>query len=301
MKSLGILGASSLLGDSLVHRSYISNSTPIQLYEHNTSLSKYLDFATIHSNLDAFFLSSDVIVSFIPIWELVSILYSIDSVLIHLKKIVALSSTSAQTKLNSSDRWEAQYAQRFLHSEKRLSDYCLSNRVQLCIVRPTMIWGNCRDLNISFIQKFISRFGFFILPSYGLGLRWPIHYLDLFDLVFLLSQGAACGTFTARGRQALTYFEMVSKIFQWLDIRSNVFVIPPFFLPLVALVARVVTSKPYINIASFQRIDDTEATISDDSTVLISASYFEPQFGSDLYNSTFLAKSVNHLIYTLFK
>jgi hypothetical protein len=295
MKSIGILGASSLLGESLLLESFLKYPGSINLLEHRTSLSSYSISYSVYPDSAAFFRDSDLVLSFIPIWEFVDVLLSDRCSITGIQRIVAISSTSALTKSDSPNLWEKEYAHRFLESEDTLKDLCRELSIGLAVLRPTMIWGECRDLNVTFIQKHISRFGFFILPSTGNGLRWPIHHHDLFSIAYRLLYTESCGIFIVRGREELSYRDMVLKVFSWQHLDPVLFVLPRYLLSFFAYIARVLTSKPYINSASFQRIDLTECRIADAHNVLLSDGYFQPRSSSDVIQPSFFSRSINSI------
>jgi hypothetical protein len=295
MKTIGILGASSLLGETLFLESFLKYSGSINLLEHRTSLSSCSISYSVYTDPSSFFCDSDLVLSFIPIWEFVDVILSYRSSITGIQKIVAISSTSALTKLDSPNPWEKEYARRFLESEDTLNDICRELSIGLAILRPTMIWGECRDLNITFIQRYISRLGFFILPSRGNGLRWPIHHHDLFSIAYSLLHSESCGTFIVRGREELSYRDMVLKVFSWQHLDPVLFVLPRYLLSFFASTARVLTSKPYINSESFRRIDLTESRIAEAHNVLLSDGDFQPRSSSDVMQPSFLSRSINYI------
>lgn len=296
MRTIGILGASGMIGDALLCKSFSGNSFTICLYQHQSSLSKFASFCSIYTDLNSFLLDSDVLISLIPIWRLVGILNSVDIHKYCIRKIVAVSSTSALTKYNSSNSWERDYASRFIDAEASFLEICQNAFIKYSIVRPTMIWGACRDLNVTFMQRFVSRFGFFILPSIGSGLRWPVHYSDLFQIICNLLFDDSCGIFIVRGREELSYRNMVLRIFSWLGFAPVLITIPSSFLGIAAFAARLITSKPYINAASFRRIDYTDSLVSEARNCLLSEGLFEPRDGSDLIRPSFAAKLINSIL-----
>lgn len=79
----------------------------------------------------------------------------------HAKHIVALSSTSRFTKIDSIDCKEKALARELTQGEKLLEDWCKVNGINWVILRPTLIYDLGRDKNITEIAKFIRRFGSF--------------------------------------------------------------------------------------------------------------------------------------------
>lgn len=297
--SVGILGASGLLGDSLPSHIDSLDEISFHVFQHRTSLNHFKNYCTVHSDLSVFLGEIDVLISFIPIWKLVSLLNPHSLHELELVRIVAVSSTSALTKIKSEDDWERGYAIQFLDSEVALTTLCHASNCSLAIVRPTMIWGSGKDLNISFIQRFISRFGFFILPSYGIGLRWPIHHSDLLASIFALAFRDSDSIYIARGREELSYRELIKRVFIWQHLRPVIFTLPSFIIPFAVFIARVITSKPYINSSSFRRIDCTETQIMSDQNCLLSEHSFQPLHDKDVLRPSYVASFLNKLLSTV--
>jgi len=70
-------------------------------------------------------------------------------------------------------------AQRLMRAEAQLEQWAVERQIEWVILRPTLIYGYGRDMNISEIARFIQRFGFFPLIGGGAGLRQPVHSDDV--------------------------------------------------------------------------------------------------------------------------
>ncbi len=253
MHNLGIIGASSNIGKTLV-KQCIEKNLNLNLFEHKTSLSMFYNKATIFNDLTGFFEKSNCIISLIQIWQLQDLLLKIKKDL-NIKKIIIISSISASTKINSENNWERNYALKFLNSEKVIEDLCHEKKIECFILRPSMIWGNGKDLNISFLMKFISKYGFLVLPSKGKGIRHPIHVNQLSESILSFLDKNKGGLFNILGPEELTYFLMCKRIFGWYEFDPVIFVVPKFTQSLILFFAKNIFRKPYINRDSFLRID----------------------------------------------
>jgi nucleoside-diphosphate-sugar epimerase len=131
------------------------------------------------------------------------------------KNVVALSSTSRFTKVDSSDLVEQALAQKFTDSEELLADWAKSHGVAWTVLRPTLIYGFGLDKNVSQIARLIRRFGFFPLLGEARGLRQPIHLQDLAaTCVAALERPATKNrAFNLSGAEILPYREMVNRVF----------------------------------------------------------------------------------------
>jgi len=129
--------------------------------------------------------------------------------------VVAFSSTSAQTKIDSDNQREKELARQLLDLESRLQSSARAKDVKLVILRPTLVYGCGLDTNISLLAKWIRRFGFAPVNGKATGLRQPVHAEDLASLAVKAIQGTQNlpGILTVAGGETLSYSEMVSRIF----------------------------------------------------------------------------------------
>lgn len=129
--------------------------------------------------------------------------------------IVALSSTSLYTKTDSSDPAERALTQRIADSEGRLAEWAQAHGIQWTILRPTLIYGYGRDRNITTLARMVRRFRFFPLFGPGKGLRQPVHADDVSAacIAALDTPMAWNRAFNLSGTEAITYREMVGRIF----------------------------------------------------------------------------------------
>lgn len=298
--NIGILGSSSLLGDSLNIIPFDFRRASLNLYKHTTDLDYLKIPASFFTSIEDFLSATDVLVSFIPIWMLEAILEKYSNHIISIRKVIVMSSTSAMTKIDSTNNWEREYAQRFLSSENAICSILEPMNINHIILRPTMIWGNCRDSNISFLQKFICKYGFCILPAKGTGERWPIHYTDLFSICIDLCFTERTGTYVVVGPSNMTYYELVSSIFKWHKLNPSIIILPSFLVRFVASCASIILSKPYINSSSFGRIDKTEHSIKCYPRRIIGKHSFTPFSPHDLFVPSSLSKNLNKLLSSLF-
>ena len=155
------------------------------------------------------------LIATVPLWLLPQALQAWPE----LAGLVAFSSTSADTKTDSSDPDEQALAQRLRDAEQQVRETCAERGIACTLLRPTLIYGSGRDRNISAIAGIIRRFGVFPLAAPGTGLRQPVHADDLAAAaVACIDNPAAAGrTFALPGGETLSYREMVRRIFTALD------------------------------------------------------------------------------------
>jgi len=148
-----------------------------------------------------------------PIWALPEHFPLIEASGAH--RVVALSSTSRFTKVSSGDTAENAIAAKLIESEARLQAWAESRGIEWVVLRPTLIYGEGRDKNISEIARFIHRFGCFPLLGRAQGLRQPIHAEDVAAacLAALQASSAVNRAYNLSGAETLAYREMVARVF----------------------------------------------------------------------------------------
>ena len=131
------------------------------------------------------------------------------------RRVVALSSTSLFTKVDSGDAAENAIAAKLIESEARVQAWAKSRGIEWVVLRPTLIYGEGQDKNISEIARFIHRFGFFPLLGRAQGLRQPNHAEDVAAacVAALQAPGAANRAYNLSGAETLAYREMVARVF----------------------------------------------------------------------------------------
>ena len=171
-------------------------------------------------------------ISVAPIWILANHFDLLESC--GIERIVALSSTSVFVKGDSSDPFEKDVAFRLSEGEQLLQTWATNNDIQWIILRPTMIYGAGKDKNIAEITNFVRRFGFFPLFGSAQGLRQPVHANDVAFacLAALENISVANHAYNLSGGEALTYRDMVSRIFTSLGRPPRLVHVPLWFFRL---------------------------------------------------------------------
>jgi nucleoside-diphosphate-sugar epimerase len=146
----------------------------------------------------------------------------------HLQRVIAFSSTSIFTKIESSDSKERAIINALVQAESALIAECEKRAIAWTIFRPTMIYGCGRDKSITFITSFIQRFGFFPILGNGQGLRQPVHADDL-ALACIQSCDSTITyskSYNLSGGETINYRQMVERIFIELGKKPRIFSIP---------------------------------------------------------------------------
>jgi nucleoside-diphosphate-sugar epimerase len=147
-----------------------------------------------------------------------------------LKRVVVFTSTSIVTKMNSELLAERESVRKWAEAEQRLIDTCTKLGVAWTVLRPTIIYDEGRDANITRLARLITKIGFMPLAGTGSGLRQPVHAQDLAigALAAAASPVAANKVYALPGTDTITYREMIGRIFDGLGKSRRVIPVPPF-------------------------------------------------------------------------
>jgi nucleoside-diphosphate-sugar epimerase len=148
-------------------------------------------------------------------------------------RVVALSSVNVVTRGDSGT----------LFYEESCARRCDEHGIAWTFLRPTLIYREGHDINISRIASLIRRFGIFPLYGKATGRRQPVHARDVADAMIMASrsEAAANKAFEIGGGEILPYCEMVGRIFDALHLRRRLLKLPP-----AAWEALFAISSPFI-------------------------------------------------------
>jgi nucleoside-diphosphate-sugar epimerase len=157
-----------------------------------------------------------------------------------LRRIVLFTSTSIVTKINSAIESERNGLRRLAEGEQQTTALCAELGVSWTVLRPTMIYDEGRDANVTRLAGLIRRFGVMPLSGMGTGLRQPVHAEDLAigALDAASSLAAADKVYALPGGETITYREMVGRIFDGLNKPRRIVPIPPALWRAAFLLAR---------------------------------------------------------------
>ena len=147
-----------------------------------------------------------------------------------LRRVVAFSSTSVITKQDTEVAAERDTIRKLADAEQRIAATCEQHRVGWTILRPTLIYDEGCDTNITPLSRLIRRFGFMPLVGGAPGLRQPVHAEDLAiaALSAASSPAAVNKVYALPGGETLTYREMIGRIFDGLGLPRRTISVPGF-------------------------------------------------------------------------
>jgi nucleoside-diphosphate-sugar epimerase len=145
-----------------------------------------------------------------------------------LKRVVVFSSTSVLTKLDSEIAGERDGLARLAEAERTIAESCGRRNVGWTILRPTLIYAEGRDVNITPLSRLIRRFGFMPLVGGARGLRQPVHAEDLAigAIDAAASPAAANKFYSLPGGETLAYAEMIGRIFDGMKLPRRTINVP---------------------------------------------------------------------------
>jgi len=167
--------------------------------------------------------AADIIVSLGPL-DAFSAWFDSASV-IGVRRVIALSSMSAETKSASPDPAERALAQTLRAAEQRLLHSAAARGIACTLLRPTLIYGGGPDRSLVPIARLALRWRVLPIPLGASGLRQPVHAADLAGAVdALIDCAAARGkVYALGGGERLRFDRML------LRLRAA---LPKFVLPL---------------------------------------------------------------------
>lgn len=146
------------------------------------------------------------------------------------KRLIAFSSTSVLTKQDTEVDEEREMMRQLAEAERRIVAACEQRQVGWTILRPTLIYAEGLDTNITPLSRLIGRFGFMPLVGGAPGLRQPVHAEDLAigAIAAAASQVAVSKFYSLPGAEILSYREMIGRVFDALHLPRRLISVPPW-------------------------------------------------------------------------
>lgn len=128
-------------------------------------------------------------------------------------RVVALGSTSVHAKRDSRETAERDLAVALRTAELRLAAVAAERGFALTVLRPTLVYGNGRDRNLSRLVAAARRWRVLPLPADARGLRQPVHVEDVASAVRACLREARPrpGFFDLPGGETLPFDQMAAR------------------------------------------------------------------------------------------
>ncbi|WP_165184434.1 NAD-dependent epimerase/dehydratase family protein [Caulobacter soli] len=234
-----VLGATSLIGEHLLTRLNALGTTPISLSRRPPSDDIcWVDGDLADPNLADELPPVATVFSLSPIWLLPQALPALKAR--GMVRLVAFSSTSRFTKQDSPDASERAVAKSLADAEAAVEAFCAAHGVAWTILRPTLIYLEGRDGNVSRLAGLIRRFKVLPLSGQGEGLRQPVHADDLAGGAIAAAQAPAARdkAYDLVGGETLTYRVMAERIYAGLGRRPAILPLPAWLFRLLLTLAK---------------------------------------------------------------
>jgi uncharacterized protein YbjT (DUF2867 family) len=178
-----------------------------------------------------------------------------------LRRVIALSSMSAESKIDSPDPAERDLAGRLNIAEVQVTRRAEASGIALTLFRPTLIYGAGSN-SLSRIAAFARRWHVLPVPLGARGLRQPVHARDLARAcVAALDNARTYGKiYPLGGGERLRFDEMLARLYEALGGRAVRLPVP---LPVLSLAARWRPAGGLFSAAAVARL--REPLIADNS------------------------------------
>lgn len=212
-----VLGATSLIGRHLMARLKDEGLDPVAFSRRPPSGDAcWVGGDLKDPDLDERLPLAATVFSLSPIWLLPPALPALKAR--GMARLVAFSSTSRFTKTDSPVAAERAVAAALAEAEQALETWCAANGVAWTILRPTLIYDEGHDENVSRIARLVRRFHVMPLSGAGEGLRQPVHAEDLATGALAAAHAPAAQNraYDLVGGETVSYRVMVDRVFEGL-------------------------------------------------------------------------------------
>ncbi len=236
-----VLGASSLIGRALARVAPKLNAYWLSRSMRDTPGWITADLASPRLAQDLSGIAPlSTVLALTPIWITAPAVPALAA--LGVKRILAISSTSRFTKAASPEAAEREVAQRLAASEAQFIAACAEHGLAYTLFRPTLIYDEGFDRNISRLAALIRRTRVAPLSGNGRGRRQPVHAEDLAlgALQALADPRTEGQVYNTPGGETLTYRQMVERLFAALGLKPNIIAFPSWIWRLAFLVAKPV-------------------------------------------------------------
>ncbi|MET3908962.1 nucleoside-diphosphate-sugar epimerase [Bradyrhizobium sp. S3.3.6] len=155
-------------------------------------------------------------------------------------RVVALSSTSVLTKQDTEVAEERETIRNLTDAEQTIARLCEQRQVSWTILRPTLIYAEGRDTNITPLSRLIRRIGFMPVVGGAQGLRQPVHAEDLAigAIAAAASPAASNKFYSLPGAETLPYREMIGRVFDGMGRPRRLVPVSPWLWRVIFAMAK---------------------------------------------------------------
>jgi nucleoside-diphosphate-sugar epimerase len=99
-------------------------------------------------------------------------------------------------------------------------------KADLCILRPTLLYGRDDNKHLSFISNFLGKYNFFVIPGKGDYVRQPISVEDFSLIIRKCLLSRKVGAFNITGKDSVSFVFLVTRIKDVKRIKALIFHVP---------------------------------------------------------------------------
>ncbi len=234
-----VLGATSLIGGHLLALLKAEDLEPVAVSRRPpTDDACWLDGDLKDPRLADHLPAVATVFSLSPIWLLPAALPGLKAR--GMRRLIAFSSTSRFTKTDSPDAGERAVALELAGAEAAVERWCAEHGVAWTILRPTLIYDEGHDGNVSRIARLVKRFHVMPLSGAGEGLRQPVHAADLAAGALAAAHAPSTRNraYDLVGGETVTYRVMVDRVFEGLGKRPLTLPMPVWLFALIMRLAK---------------------------------------------------------------
>jgi nucleoside-diphosphate-sugar epimerase len=248
-KTLLVTGASGQIGLNIVGLALARGARVIGLYNRKSIDFTHPRLEWMRTDLtasDSFAApSADILIHTAPIWLLPARLPSF--VAGGIGRVIAFSSTSIFGKRESANAAELAVVQSLEAAEDQLWHSAAEMKLQLTLLRPSMIYGMGMDGNITRMARTMRRFRFMPIYDPANGLRQPVQARDLAEAALAVWKNPKTfgKAYNIAGNEVLTYRQMVERLFIHLGMKPRLVPLP--FMPQLLDVLAVCLPSAHVN------------------------------------------------------
>ncbi|USQ96359.1 SDR family oxidoreductase [Caulobacter sp. RL271] len=234
-----VLGATSLIGDHLLRRLVAEGFDPVAFSRRPPSEDAcWIGGDLKDADLEERLPPAATVFSLSPIWLLPAVLPLLKAR--GMERLIAFSSTSRFTKTDSPDAGERAVALELASAEAAVETWCGEHGVAWTLLRPTLIYDEGHDENVSRIARLVKRFHVMPLAGAGEGLRQPVHAADLAAGALAAAHAPATRdrAYNLVGGETVTYRVMVDRVFEGLGKTPRSLPMPVWLFGLIMRLAK---------------------------------------------------------------
>jgi nucleoside-diphosphate-sugar epimerase len=168
------------------------------------------------------------------------------------KRIISVHTTGIFSKFRTA-------SEEYVIIEKEIQDILAKNDIRMTILRPTMIYGDVCDRNMSKFIKMVDRFRIFPVINHGKSLIQPVNARDLgkayYD-VLMMPVEKAQSEYILSGEKPITMLEAFKLISNNLDKKTTFISFPLSFGVIMARVLKGITLGKIDYVERVQRMSE---------------------------------------------